>query len=80
MLGYELNFAVQLEILQKRYEELKGKKKEGGREDSWILSYIKKINLLKEHASCSSVRFQNTTHSSKFLMFKTKTKELIFLS
>lgn len=38
MLAYELIFAVQLEILQYRYEELKGKKKGGGGEDGWILS------------------------------------------
>lgn len=39
MLGYELSFAVQFGSLQCRYEELKGKKKGGGGEDGWILSY-----------------------------------------
>jgi len=78
MLGYELIFALQLQILQYRYEELKGKKKVGGGEENWILSYKKKLPM--EHTSCSNIQFQNMIHSSKFLMFETKTKEMIFLS
>lgn len=41
--------------------------------------HINVKNLLKEHSSCSNVHFQNMTHSSKFLTFKTTIKELIFL-
>lgn len=42
MLGHELIFSVQLEILLYRYEDLKGKMKEQGGEDAWLLSYVLK--------------------------------------
>lgn len=40
--------------------------------------HVYKKILLKKHSSCSNVHLQNMTHSSKFLTFKTRTKELIF--
>lgn len=58
MLGHEFIFAVQLEILLYRYEDLKGKMKEQGGEGAWFLSYEKKPKLLKEQSSCANVHFQ----------------------
>lgn len=39
MLGHKLIFAVQLEILLNRYEDLRGKMKEQGGDDASFLSY-----------------------------------------
>lgn len=57
MLGHELIFSVQLEILLYRYEDLKGKMKEQGGEDAWFLSYVLK-KLQKEQSSCANVHLQ----------------------
>lgn len=74
MLGHELIFAVQIESLQHRYEELKEKKQGGGGEYGWIISY-KKINLPKERTVCSNVQFQNMNH---FSWLKPKPKNWLF--